>query len=82
MLLQLNKHNNYNFFQSWPDPASNFRGAISVIFGCQVSLNVHYFKRDYTSKHCCDKKLDDKMALNSECCFPNCTKAWCKKLLF
>ena len=28
------------------DPASKFRGAISVIFGTQVSLWVHYCKRD------------------------------------
>jgi len=29
-----------------PDPASNFRGAISATFGSQVSLCVHYWKRD------------------------------------
>jgi len=28
------------------DPASKFRGAISIIFGSHVSLRVHYCKRD------------------------------------
>jgi len=28
----------------------------------------------HTSQHCCDKTMDDKMALYRECCFPNCTK--------
>jgi len=28
------------------DPASKFRGAISVLFGSQVSLRVHVCKRD------------------------------------
>jgi len=28
------------------NPASKFRGAISVLFGSQVSLRVHYCKRD------------------------------------
>jgi len=35
----------------------------------------------YTSQHCCDKTMDDKMALHRECCFPNCTKSWWMKLL-
>ena len=30
---------------------------------------------------CCDKTMDGKMALYRECCFPNCTKSWWKKLL-
>jgi len=29
----------------------------------------------YTSQHCCDK-IDGKMVLNREFCFPNCTKSW------
>ena len=35
----------------------------------------------YISQHCCDKTMDRKMALNFECCFPNCTKSWWIKLL-
>jgi len=30
----------------------------------------------FTSRCCCDKTTDDKMALYRECCFPNCTKLW------
>jgi len=62
------------------DPASKPRGAISVIFGSQVSLRFDYCKRmKYTSQHCCAKTMDDKMALYCECCFPNCTKSlWIK----
>jgi len=53
--------------------ACKFRGgAISVIFGNQVSLLVHYSKRDeVSSQHFCDKTMDEKMALYCECCFPN-----------
>jgi len=32
----------------------------------------------YTSQHCWDKRMDDKMALFRECFFPNCTKLWWK----
>jgi len=35
----------------------------------------------YASQHCCDKTMDDKMALYRECCFPNCTKSWSINLL-
>jgi len=56
-------------------------GAISVIFVSQVSLQVHYFKRDEvqaysTSQHFCGKTINDKIALYCECCFPNCTQSW------
>jgi len=66
------------------DPASQVRGTISVIFGSQVSLLVHYCKRDdilYTSQHCCGKTTEHKTVLYRECCFPNCTKSWWIKLL-
>ena len=33
-------------FCAGADPTSKFRAAISVIFGIQVSLRVHYCKRD------------------------------------
>jgi len=33
------------------DPASKFRGVISVIFGSQVSLWCHYCKRDEDTVH-------------------------------
>jgi len=35
----------------------------------------------HTSQQCCDQTMDDKMVLNRECCFPNCTKSWWIKLL-
>jgi len=60
------------------DPV-NLVGAISIIFGSQVSLQVHYCKTDevgYTSQHCCHKTMDDQIALYRECCFPNCKKSW------
>jgi len=47
--------------------------AISVTFGSQVTLRVHYFKRDEV---CCDKTMEGKKALYRECCFRNCTKSW------
>ena len=52
------------------DPARNVRGTISVIFGNQVFLRVHYCKRDevrFTTLLC--KPIDRKMALYRECCF-------------
>jgi len=59
------------------DPASKVRGAISVIFGSQVSLRLRCCKRvKYTSQHCCVKTMDDKMALYREFGFLNCTKPW------
>jgi len=30
----------------------------------------------YTSQHCCDRTMDDKIALYRECCFPNYRKLW------
>jgi len=58
-------------------------GAISVIFGSQVSLRVHSVKEmKYTSQHCCDKTVDGKMALYRECCFLNCSKIIVKKVTF
>jgi len=66
---------------SGADPASKVRGAISVIFGSQVSARFHYCKRDeYTYQHCCEKTIYDKFALRRECYFPNCTKSWWLKL--
>ena len=35
----------------------------------------------YTSQHCCDKTVGDKLSLYREWCFPNFTKSWWKKLL-
>jgi len=35
----------------------------------------------YASQPCCDKTMEGKTALYRECCFPNCTKFWWKKLL-
>jgi len=35
----------------------------------------------YTSQHCCNKKMDDRMALYRECCFPICKILWWTKLL-
>jgi len=42
-------------------------GAISVTFDSQVLLRVHYCtagETKYTSQHCCDKTIVDKMALS------------------
>ena len=30
----------------------------------------------HTSQKCCDQRMDDKIALYRECCFPICTKSW------
>ena len=59
-------------------------GAISVIFGSQVSLRVCYCKRDfkYTSQHCCDKTMVVKMALNRECWFSELYKIMANKVTF
>jgi len=40
-------------------------------------ITVHSTVKDmkYTSRHCCDKTMDGKMALYRECCFPNCSKS-------
>ena len=73
---------NFTCYQGLIQPVS-LGGAISVIFGIQVSSRVHYCIREmkYTSQHCCDKTMDGQMALYRECCFPNCTKSWWTKLL-
>ena len=68
------------FFASRADPPSRDRGSISVIFGGQVLLWVHYWKRDeVSSQRCCDKTMDGQIVLYRESCFPNCTKSWCEK---
>jgi len=36
----------YDFSDTGADPASEFKGATSVIFDIEVSLRVHYCKRD------------------------------------
>jgi len=59
-------------------------GAISVISDTQSYNGVagaRPMEMKYSSQHCCDKTMDDKMALYHECCFPNCTKLWWIKLL-
>ena len=71
------------WLETGADPASKFRGrgAISMIFGSQVSLQVHYCKRDEAYFiTLLWQKMDDKVALYRECCFPNCSKSWQKKL--
>jgi len=56
--------------------------AISAIFGSQGSICVYYCKGDevYLTTLLW-QKMDGKLALHRECCFPNCTKSWWKKLL-
>ena len=65
------------------DPASKVSGgAISVIFGSQVSLRAHYCKRDevyFTTLLW--KTMEGKMALYRESYFSNCTNSWWIKLL-
>jgi len=34
----------------------------------------------YTSQLCCEQTIGNKIAMCSECCFPNCTKLWRRKL--
>jgi len=65
------------------DPASKFGGGQ---FQQYLEVKSYYqftTPRDmkYTSQHCCDKTIDVKIALYHECCFPNCTNSWWKKLL-
>jgi len=46
-------------------------------YDSQVSQRLRYCKRDeYTSQHCCDKTMDDKVVLHRGCSFANCTKLW------
>ena len=60
----------------------NLGGPISVKFCGQVSLRVTTAREmTYTSRYCCDKTMDGKMALYRECYFLNCAKSWCIKLL-
>jgi len=56
----------------WIQPI-RLEGVISVLCGSQISLRVHYCKRDEVS--------DGKMSLYRECCFPNYTKSWWTNLL-
>jgi len=51
-----------------------------------LAVTAHYAfttvgEMKYTSQHGCDKTVKGKMASYRECCFPNCTKSWWKKLL-
>ena len=52
------------------DPGSNVRGtgAISIIFGSQVSQWLRYTVNEmkYISQQCCDKSMDERMALYRE----------------
>ena len=59
------------------------RGAISVIFGSQVLLQVHYCKRDevyFTTLLW--QNSGRQNGLISRMLFPNCSKSWWTKLLF
>jgi len=70
-----------NYTQTRADPPSKFMGGdISDIWQFTHSLTVKEMK--YTSQHCCDKTMDSKMTFYRECCFPNCSKSWCKKVTF
>ena len=58
--------------------------AISVIFGSQVSIRDGFTTvrgMQYTSKRCCDKTMDGKIALYRVCCFPKYTQSWSINLL-
>jgi len=46
MLMDLMDWKQVDGLETGADPASAVRGVISVIFGCQVSLRIHYCKRD------------------------------------
>ena len=59
--MQVNTYHIMN--QGQIQPVSLGGGAVSVIFGSQVSLQVHYCEMKYTSKHCCDKTTDNKLSL-------------------
>jgi len=63
------------------DPACNFRGTISEIFGSQVSLRSHSLLL-YRWNILHNKTTDGKMALYHEYCFPKCKKSWWKKVTF
>jgi len=65
------------------DPASKVRG---VRFKYNMLVISHYGftavkEIKYSSQHCSDKTMGEKMALYCECCFSNCTKSWSTKLL-
>jgi len=80
-LLESQKHRQFQLTfshkQGRIQPVSVGGKAISVIFGSQVSLRIHYCKTDevYFTVHCCDKALDSKIALSRKHCFPNCKKS-------
>jgi len=62
---------------SGTDPASSVKWVISVILVVKPHIGFATVREmKYTSQHCCDKTMDDKMALYRVCCFPNCTKSW------
>jgi len=48
------------------DPASNVRGAISARFGSKSQNGFAIKEMKHTSQHCCDKRMDDRMALYRE----------------
>ena len=49
------------------DPASNVRGTISVIFGSQFHNGFAAVREmKYTSLHCSDKTMNDRMASHRE----------------
>jgi len=56
------------------DLTSKFRGGGDFSNIWQSSLITGSLLK-YTSQHCCDKTMDDKMALHCESCFTNCTKS-------
>ena len=64
------------------DPASKYRGAILVLFGVKTHNGFATVREmKYTSHHCCDKTMDNKMTLYRKCCFSNCKKSWWIKWL-
>ena len=55
------------WWEAGVDPASNVRGAISVIFGSQFHNGFATVREmKYTSPHCSDKTMNDRMALYRE----------------
>ena len=64
-------------FCAGADPTNKLRGR----FQKYLAFESHYGfttvrKMKYTSQHCCEKTIDDRMGLYRECCFPNCKKLW------
>jgi len=67
-------HNCYNVKKAlqFDENSLHAGAAISVIFGSQAPNSLATVREmKYTSQHCCEK-----MAICSECFFPNCTKLW------